>query len=197
LKREEKERQVAWLREEFNSQKCLVLSSYQGLTVAETDKLRRDLRAGGAKYKVLKNTLARLAYRDTDVSLLEHELVGPRAAAWTYDEDKAPALAKTLLDFAKGHANMQVLAGVVSGSVLTAPDIEALSKLPGKAEMRATLLGTMNAPIGSFVNTLAAVPRSLLNCLKAIEEKKAQSESTAPRPDGSAEEPPGQGETVS
>lgn len=147
--------------------------------MAETDKLRGDLRSAGIKYKVLKNTLARLAYEGSDVSLLRNHLVGPRAAAWTYDEDKAPILAKILLDFAKTHAKLEVVAGVVAGSLLDPVDIDALSKLPGKSEMRGRLLGTLNAPVGSFVNTLAAVPRALLNALKAIEAKKAEGECPA------------------
>jgi large subunit ribosomal protein L10 len=197
LKREEKERQVSWLREELNSQRGFFLSNFQGLTVAQTDKLRRELRASGIKFKVLKNTLACLAYEGSDVSLLKDHLVGPRAAAWTYDEDKAPVLAKALLDFAKAYPKMEVVAGVVAGNLLDLADIEALSKLPGKAEMRARLLGTLNAPLGSFVNILAAVPRSFLNVLKAIEEKKGQSETPASDEEVSPDEGAGQSEPTS
>lgn len=175
MTRKEKEKEVAWLREEFLAVRTMLLTDYQGLTVAETNALRADLRKIGVKYKVLKNTLARLAYPDTHVARLADAMVGPRGAAWTDDEDKSPVLAKALIDFAKAHPKLQLVRGVV-GTIVVDPDqIEQLSKLPGKAELRGRLLGTMIAPVSSFVNVLAAVPRSFLNVLKAIEDKKKAS----------------------
>lgn len=175
MTRKEKEKEVAWLREEFLAVKTMLLTDYQGLTVAETNALRADLRKIGAKYKVLKNTLARLAYPDTYVARLADSIGGPRGAAWTDDEDKSPVLAKTLIDFAKAHPKLELVRGVVGGMVVDPEQIDQLSKLPGKAELRGRLLGTMIAPMSSFVNVLAAVPRSFLNVLKAIEDKKSSS----------------------
>jgi large subunit ribosomal protein L10 len=158
----------------------MFLTNFQGLTVAETNGLRSELRNVGTQFKVLKNTLVRLAYNKTDVALLADYVVGPRGAAWTDDEGKVPAMAKVLVEFAKGHPQMELVRGVVGGQVLDAADMEALSKLPSRTELLGKLLGTMIAPVGAFVSTLAAVPRSFLTVLKAIEESKnAAAESAA------------------
>lgn len=172
MNRQQKEKEVAWLRERFQSARVLVLTNFTGLTVSEMNQLRSMLRKEGASFKVLKNTLARLAYPDTDVALLSEDLVGPRAAAWTDTDEKAVAMAKVLVDFVKTHPNLELIRGVVQGQKLAPSDVETLSKLPSREQLLARLCGTMNAPVGAFVNTLAAVVRSLLNVLTAIEEKK-------------------------
>jgi large subunit ribosomal protein L10 len=182
LKRTEKEKQVAWLREQFQGVRGLFLADFQGLTVSETNELRAALRSRGMSFKVLKNTLVRLAYRDTDVAVLEKDVAGPRAAAWTTADDQVPAMAKVLIDFAKAHPKMKIVRGVLNGKLVDPVDVDTLSKLPSKEEMLARLLGTMMAPVSAFVNTLAAVPRSFLNVLKAIEEKKGG----RPQPESSA-----------
>jgi len=180
LNREEKEKQVAWLREQFLATKAMFLTNFEGLTVAETNALRAELRQRGINFKVLKNTLVRLAYQDNDVALLGPDVVGPRAAAWTFDAQNAPTMAKVLIDFAKAHPRLELLRGILDGKLVAPSEMETLANLPSKEELIARLLGTMKAPVGAFVNTLAAVPRSFLNVLKAIEgQKDAASESTA------------------
>jgi large subunit ribosomal protein L10 len=174
LKRIQKEEQTAWLHEQFVAAQALFLADCQGLKVSEMDKLRGELRSRGVSLKVLKNTLARRAYEGTSVSVIGSSIVGPRAAAWTSDPDVAPALAKTLLDFAKTHPNLELVMGVLSGKKVTPAQMEALAKLPSRQELLSQLLGTLIAPVSSFVGTLAAVPRSLLNVLKAIEAKKKE-----------------------
>lgn len=175
MTRKEKEQQVAWLKEQFREARGLFLTDFQGLTVGEMDRLRADLRKVGVRYKVLKNTLARMAYQGTSVARLAEDVVGPRAGAWTDDDDKIQPAAKVLIDFAKGHPSLGLVRGVVTGIVVDSAEIEALSKLPGRDDLRGRLLGTMIAPISALVNTLAAVPRSFLNVLKAIEEQKTSS----------------------
>jgi large subunit ribosomal protein L10 len=179
LNREEKEKQVAWLGEELKTAKALFLTDFRSLTVSEMNTLRSDLRSRGIKFKVLKNTLARLAYKDTDIAVIENDLVGTRAAAWTDSEDSVPGMAKALLDFAKAHPNLVLVRGALKGKLVDPSDMDVLSKLPSREELLARLLGTMKAPIGAFVGTLAAVPRSFLTVLKAIEEKKAGSSQPA------------------
>lgn len=175
MKKEEKKKQVAWLREQFQGVKAVFLVDFQGLTVSEMTTLRSDLRARGGSLKVLKNTLVRRAYKDTDVECLGPDLVGPRAAVWTHSDDDVPALAKILVDFAKTHPNLGLIKGELQAQLFEGSDFESLAKLPPREEILGRLLGTMVAPIGAFVGTLAAVPRSFLTVLKAIEEKKAES----------------------
>jgi len=179
LTREEKEKQVAWLREQFRGLIALFLTENQGLTVAEMTALRSELRNRGAKFRVLKNTLVRLAYQDTDVAVVGSDVVGPRAAAWTDAYENVPGVAKVLVDFAKSHPKLVLVRGVLKGRLVQPTELDLLSKLPPREELLGRLLGTMKAPVSSFVNVLAAVPRSFLNVLKAIEEKKGASSESA------------------
>jgi large subunit ribosomal protein L10 len=179
LNRQEKEKRVDWLNEQFRGAKALFLTNFQGLSVAEMNALRSELRNRGVNYKVMKNTLVRLAYQDTDVAGLGPDFVGPRAAAWTETSDNAPAMAKVLVDFAKAHPNLTLIRGVLDGKLVEPTEMETLSTLPPREELLARVLGTMKAPVNAFVNTLAAVPRSLLTVLKAIEEQKSSSSEPA------------------
>lgn len=148
--------------------------------MTELNGLRTELRNQGISFKVCKNTLVRLAYEDTNISVIGPDIVGPRAAAWTHTDENVPAMAKILVDFAKAHPKLGLIRGVLDGKVVEPSQFETLSKLPSRDELLGLLLGTMKAPIRAFVNTLAAVPRSFLNVLKAIEDqKKASSESSA------------------
>ena len=90
-------------------------------------------------------------------------------------DENVPAMAKVLVDFAKTHPNLGLVRGVLNGKLVDPSDMETLSKLPSREELLARVLGTMMAPVSAFVNTLAAVPRSFLNVLKAIEEQKSAS----------------------
>jgi large subunit ribosomal protein L10 len=179
LNRQEKEKRVDWLNEQFRGAKALFLTNFQGLSVAEMNALRSELRNRGVNYKVMKNTLVRLAYQDTDVAGLGPDFVGPRAAAWTETSDNAPAMAKVLVDFAKAHPNLTLIRGVLDGKLVEPTEMETLSTLPPREELLARVLGTMKAPVNAFVNTLAAVPRSFLTVLKAIEEQKSSSSEPA------------------
>ncbi len=180
LNREQKAEQVAWLREQFKSARGLFLTDFKSLTVTEMNILRTELRNRGASFKVLKNTLVRRAYEDTDVAVIGPDLAGPRAAAWTDQDDNVPAMAKALIDFAKAHPNLVLIRGMLNGKTVDPSEMDALSKLPSREELLARLLGTMKAPIGAFVGTLAAVPRTFLFALRAIEEQKSQSSEPAP-----------------
>lgn len=172
MTREEKEKQVAWLHDEFRGVKALFLTDFHGLTVSQMNQLRSDLRSRGIKFKVCKNTLVRRAYEGTNVAVIGADLAGPRAAAWTDVVENVPAMAKVLMDFGKANPKFALIRGVLDGKIVQPSEIETLSKLPSREELLSMLLGTMKAPIRAFVSTLAAVPRSFLNVLKAIEEKK-------------------------
>lgn len=172
MTRTEKEKEVAWLREQFQGVRGLFLANYKGMTVAQMNELRGQLREHGVRFKVVKNTLARLACPDTNAALVQEHMVGPRAWAWTDQDDSLQGMAKTLVDFAKTNARLELIAGVLDGKPLDPSQLGDLAKLPPKEVLLGRVLATMIAPVGSFVNTLAAVPRSFLNVLKAIEQQK-------------------------
>ncbi|MDQ7782160.1 MAG: 50S ribosomal protein L10 [Desulfomonilaceae bacterium] len=180
MTREEKAKQVEWFREQFQDVSGLFLADYKGLSVEDMNALRRELRPHGVAFKVLKNTLVRLAYKDTVVAVLEDDVVGTRAAAWTHSEENVPTMAKVLVSFAKTHPKFEVVRGVLGGQKVEPSEVEALSKLPSREQLLGILLGTAMAPVSAFVGTLAAVPRSFLTVLKAIEEQKATAGESAP-----------------
>lgn len=172
MTRQEKEREVAWLRDQFQGVRGLFLTNYQGMTVAELNDLRNELRKHGVSFKVVKNTLARLACPDTDVALVQEHMVGPRAWAWTHQDGNVPDMAKVLVDFSKTNKKLELIAGMLGGKTFEPSDLAELAKLPPREVLLGRFLGTMIAPVSAFVGTLAAVPRSFLSVLKAIEQQK-------------------------
>jgi large subunit ribosomal protein L10 len=180
LNRQEKEKMVDELRERLERSKAAVLTDYRGLKVTEITELRHKLKEAGVEYRVVKNSLTRLAVQDTVASLLEAHLTGPNALALCYDDELTPA--KLLLEYAKDNNKLEVKAGVLAGRLMLQEDMEKVVKLPSKEQLQAhllglmatlpsKLLGVMNGAPRDFVSLMTAVPRSILTVLKAIEQK--------------------------
>ncbi len=161
-----KEKLVAELRSMLVGKAGVFVSDYQGLNADHTYALRREFDKVGAGYRVVKNTLLRIAFKGTNYDVLNKDLKGTSAVAFA-DDPVAPA--KVLAKAVKDYPQIKVRGGYVGGKRVEASDIDALSKLPGKDELRGMLLNVFNAPATSFVNVLAAGPRGLLNVLKARE----------------------------
>jgi large subunit ribosomal protein L10 len=126
--------------------------------------LRRQCREAGVNYRVIKNTLAKLAIAGTDYEVLSDAFEGPVGIA--YSED-ALAPAKVLANFIKECKHLTLRLGYLDGNVLSDTDITRLSKLPGKDELRAQLLSVFNATASKFVGVLSALPRDFLGVLTA------------------------------
>jgi large subunit ribosomal protein L10 len=180
LNRQEKEAVVVELRDKLERSKAAILTDYRGLKVMEITELRHKLKEEGVEYRVVKNSLIRLAVKDTEASSLGQYLTGPNAVAFSYDDEITPA--KLLLEYAKENQKLEVKAGVVAGRLLLQQEMKELVQLPSKEELQAQLLGimstlpskllgVMNAVPRDFVGLLAAVPRDFLGVLKAIELK--------------------------
>lgn len=146
-----------------------IVAEYRGLTVAQMTELRREAREAGVYLKVVKNTLARRAVKDSDFECLDEHLVGPLALAASEDP---VAVAKVLSKFQKDNDVFAIKAGAMSGSVLSQDDIQALAKLPGREELLAKLVGTMQAPVQKFVQTLNEVPSKFVRTLAAVRDAK-------------------------
>ncbi len=175
LSRAQKEEQVEDLRQRLERASSVLAVDYRGLTVDEMSDLRGKLRASGegqVEYRVAKNTLLRLAVRETASAGLERFLSGPTAVAITFDE--AASLAKTLVDFAKGNEKLEIKGGVVDGEVIDLVGIEALSRLPGKHELRGMLAGTLQAPMRNLAGTLHALLGHVRNALEQRQEQLEQ-----------------------
>lgn len=171
MKKSSKELVVSELAEKLASAKASFLADYRGLTVDQVNQLRSKLREVGVDYRVVKNTLLKLAAKDTGAACLEEHLAGPTAIAIVMDDPVAPA--KVLSEYAKQNSKFELKAGALEGKLLSLDDIKALSDLPSREVLLAKMLGSMNAPITNFVGVLAAVPRSLVQVLAAIQDKKA------------------------
>lgn len=159
------------MRQAIDGSGALILTDYRGLSVSEITDLRRKLRQAGAEYKVVKNTLFRLAAGNLVEQGMAEMLEGPTAIAFVQSEPIAPA--KTIVDFMVEHKTLQMKGGYFEGSVLSADQMKALSKIPPKEVLLAQAVGAIQAPISGFVGTLQGLLSGLVYTLQAVSEKKA------------------------
>jgi large subunit ribosomal protein L10 len=170
VRKEGKAQVVAEMAEKLAACQTAFLADYRGLDVEQINQLRGELRKLGVEYRVVKNTLLRLAAKNTDVACLTEFLEGPNAIALAGDDPVAPA--KVLTEFAKKNDAFEIKAGVLGGKMLSLEEIKALADLPGREGLLAKILGSLNAPASNFVGVLAAVPRSFVQVLAAIQAQK-------------------------
>ena len=163
---------VAELKEKLTGAKGAVLVNYRGLTVAQDTKLRRQLREAGVEYRVVKNTMTRIAAQEAGLEGLDVYLEGPTAMAISTTDPVAPA--KIITDFVKEH-KLQVLevkAGLVEGNVIDENGVKALASLPSREVLIAKMLGSMQSPITGLVNVLQGSIRNLVYALDAVRQQK-------------------------
>jgi large subunit ribosomal protein L10 len=169
MDRTSKEQVVEELRQEFGGSQAIVLTEYRRLTVAKVVELRKKLRESGVKYRVVKNTLAKLAIAGTDKEFLGKYLQGPMAIAWSATDPVAAA--KVLTDFAKDNAALTVKAGYLTGQELDVEGLKALAELPSMDELRAKFLSVLQAPASKFVTVISQAQRDFLSVLLQYREK--------------------------
>lgn len=170
MKRERKLELSQKLSEQLKDVTSVFVLSYSGLTVHQMEDIRNSVKESDATFNVIKNSVVEKAIEGSEWESLKDYLKGTNAFAFS-SEDPA-VVAKILVGKAKEHKKLEIKCGSLSGSIIDAKQIEALSKLPPKEILIAQLLGTMKAPISGFVNVLAGNVRKLMYVLKAIEEKK-------------------------
>lgn len=170
MNRTEKQSEIVRLKECFEKMTAAVLTNFQGLNVPEITALRRAFRKANVEYRVVKNTLIKKALADTPyLSQVEPFLKQMTGLALSYDDPSIPA--KVLVEFIKKNEKLKIKCGLMDSNALSLKEVEQLSKLPGKNELRAQLLATFNAPATSFVRLLQAGPTSFLYLLNAQENK--------------------------
>ncbi|MCA8907062.1 MAG: 50S ribosomal protein L10 [Rhodospirillaceae bacterium] len=182
MERAQKEEKVAQLHEGLLSAETVIITHAQGMTVAESTDLRRKVREAGASFRVTKNRLARRALKGTAFEHLEGLFTGPTAVAYGTDPI---AVAKVVWDYAKKSNNkLTVVGGGLGGQTLTGEAVEALTKMPPIEELRAKIVGLLQAPAGRLVGVLpapagqlarviAAPPAQVVNVLKAYSQTGA------------------------
>ncbi|MGG1555989.1 MULTISPECIES: 50S ribosomal protein L10 [Paenibacillus] len=151
----EKQAAVAEVTEKFKASACTVVADYRGLNVAQVTQLRKSLREAGIEFTVLKNSLARRATANAELTELDEFLTGPTAIAFSNNDIVAPA--KILTEFAKKNDKLSVKAGVVEGRVVGYDQIKALADLPSREGLLSMLLSVLQAPVRNFALAVKAV----------------------------------------
>jgi len=166
---EEKQAVVREVAAQVATAQAIVLAEYRGLEVGSMTELRRKARRSGVYLRVLKNTLARRAVKDTPFAQLADVMVGPLVYGISSDP-VAPA--KVMNEFAKGNEKFVIRAGAMPNAVISAREVAALASMPSRAELLAKLVGTMQAPVAKFVRTLNEVPSRFVRAVAAVRDAK-------------------------
>ena len=184
-----KQEQVEKLSGDLKSVSSLIVATYSKLTVQKDYELRKALRATGASYQVVKNTLAERAAKGTKVEEALKDLAGVTSIAYT--EGDPVALAKALSKYAKDNPEFTFKTGIVEGRVVTIKEIEALASMPSKEELYSKLLFLINAPAQRLVTVMSAVGRDLAVVVnQGVEKGKFKGDAPAnPAPSAPAEAP--------
>jgi large subunit ribosomal protein L10 len=163
-----KEENISALKVDLAKATSLVLADFRGISVKSDTSLRREFRAIGCRYQVVKNTLLGIAVKGTPMEGIEKMLAGPTAIAYSFEDPAAPA--KVATKVAKAEDKFVIKGGYVDGKALDLKGVEALSKLPGKDELRATFLATLLAVPQNFLRLTTAAQQSF-TCLLAARER--------------------------
>lgn len=148
----------------------VVLVDYSGLTVEQITEFRIKCRELGVVCKVVKNTLARIAANEADASALSDHISGPTAFLMGPESQVDPA--KLAVDFSKANEAMEVKGGYLDGAYLDSTQVIALSKIPGRDELYAKMMGSMTSPLSGIVGTVNGVVGALTRVINAVAEQK-------------------------
>ena len=170
VSRADKQTELGQLESAFRGADTAVLVDYRGITVPQVTELRRQIRAAGAEYRVVKNTLAKRAAAGTTFEQVTKHFAGTTAVVYTAKDPVA--MAKALTVFLKTVPTVSLKAAVVSGRAVAVGEVNDLASLPGRPELYAKLLYVLQAPMQQLVTVLSAVPRDLVNVISAYERKK-------------------------
>ena len=177
ITKEQKVEMVADYKDKMSRSRAIILTDYRGLTVAQISELRRNLREVDSVFQVVKNTLFELALEESGLPVPTVQMDGPLAVSYCLAE--TPPVAKLLREFA-GSSDILVIKGAIMGTtVLDASAVASLADLPSREVLRAQLLGAVQGPMGSLVNTLNAPLRELAQLLRARSEQGQEQEAAA------------------
>lgn len=173
ITRQAKEETVARLTKDLGSLKLAVMTDYRGLSVAEITELRTKLREAGISYRVTKNTLLRIAAKNTPAfaDLDPDVFTGPMALALSTEDEVAPA--RVVFQYARRHGALEIVGALTGdGRLLSPAEVKALATLPTREQLIAQLVGTIAAPLSGLVGVMGANVRGIVAVLNAIKEAK-------------------------
>jgi large subunit ribosomal protein L10 len=160
------------LDDKIKKSKSIVFASFDALEVKDNEELRRNLKKENGEYYVSKKTLLSLAFKNSNLADLDMtNFPGKIATIFSYEDEISPA--KVVLNFKKSkEGKIDFVGGFLDGKFINKEEVENLASLPGKEELYAKIVGSMNAPVSGFVNVLAGNIRGLVNVLKAVADSK-------------------------
>jgi len=173
LNLEQKQAVVSEIAAQLGSAQSVIVAEYRGLDVGAVTELRSKARKSGLYLKVLKNSLARRAVKGTPFEKLSEQMVGPLIYGISQDP---VAGAKVLSAFAKDNDKLVIRGGAMPNALMSVKDVKALAALPGREELLAMLVGTMQAPVVKLVRTMNEVPGRFVRTLAAVRDAKAASQ---------------------
>jgi large subunit ribosomal protein L10 len=169
---EAKKATVAELKEEFSAARATIVADYRGLTVSDTQAVRRALRGEGITYRIVKNRLARIAAQEVGQSELSEMLEGPTALAMGSGDEVV--LARTFLDAVRPYKTVVVRGAVLNGKRVDTDSVTRLATLPSRDILLAQLAGGIASPLSTMASLLAAPLRNLGYALSQVAEQKGQ-----------------------
>ena len=172
LSLEQKQATVSEVSGELARAQAVIVAEYRGLNVARITQLRAKARQSGLYLRVLKNTLARRAVQGTPFEKLAEKMIGPLMYGIAQDP---VAVAKVLSEFAKDNEHFVIKAGAMPNSLMSDKDVKALALLPGREELLATLMATMQAPVARLACTMNEVPGKFVRTLAALRDQREKS----------------------
>jgi large subunit ribosomal protein L10 len=170
MMKEQKVEYAAKVAEELKAAEGIILAFYQGITFPQMNLVRQGIKGGGNDFRVIKNTLLKKALNSINITALDSYLANSTVLV-IVRKDFASA-AKVLKKYVRDFAPLGVKAGLMGNKILSESDILTIADLPPREELLAKALATMNAPVTNFVSVLSNIPRSLVNVLNAIKDKK-------------------------
>lgn len=169
---ETKKQVVAEVTDKLSGAKSVIITDYRGLTVGEVTELRSRLRAQGVEFKVIKNTLLKIAAKDAGVEGVDEYFQGPTAVAFGVEDAVAPA--QVLSKFVKDYKKLEIKGGILEGKAIGFEEVKALADLPPREILLGQVASVFQAPIAGLVNVLQGPIRKLGYALEEVRKLKEQ-----------------------
>ena len=166
--RSEKKTFVSELEKIYQDSNSVIITHYHGLTVSQITNLRKALRENGASFKIVKNTLSKIAASNIKLTHDPEAFSGPTAIAYSKDP---VAAAKGVVEFAKANDNLKVIGGIVNDKILNVVEVQQLAKLPSLDQLRGKIVGILQAPAANLARIIQAPAGSLARVIQAYSEK--------------------------